>query len=61
MQIFLRLHFPTGGFTGNLVQITDPQLRQALGSDDFTDQMEQNGTITMVASDGETLVVTGIS
>ena len=31
------------------------------GSDDLSTQMEQNGTITFTASDGETLVVTGIS
>ena len=32
-----------------------------VGGPEFSDQMEQNGTITIVASDGETVVITGIS
>ena len=45
-------------FTSGLVGV---ELKGPGSPDDFSDQMEQNGTITCVASDGETLVVTGIN
>ena len=44
------------------VVLAQPQSERDLDPhDDFSDQMEQNGTITMVASDGVSLAVTGIS
>ena len=63
--IFLRrllLHRSGSVFPGQIqLNLADaPDAGFATG-DDFSDAMEANGTITIVASDGETLVVTGIS